>query len=124
LVRSAAKDAHSAVSRLGKADAGADSGGGVKMATAALGDVIDVCDELQAESGGYVVWLAPPDGDYEAQTPARILAAPLNVASLIGERLLVDKPAVFTSATLALGGGFDTVARHLGVENPTTLDAG
>src|SRR5690606_39087844 len=47
-----------------------------------------------------------------------------NVAALIGERLLAEKPAVFTSATLALGGGFDTVARHLGVESPTTLDAG
>lgn len=124
LVRSAAKDAHSEVTKLGKADAGGDNGGGVKMATATLSDVIDVCDELQAEAGNYVVWLAPPDGDYEALTPARILAAPLDVASLIRDRLIADKPAVFTSATLALGGGFDAVAQHVGVENPTTLDAG
>jgi len=125
LVRSAAREAHSAVSKLSKEQGGAkEAGAGAKMAIAALGEIVDVCEELQAEKGHYVVWLAPADGDYEATTPARVLAAPLNVAGLIGERLLAEKPAVFTSATLALGGGFDTVARHLGVEDPQTLDAG
>lgn len=125
LVRSAAREAHSAVSKLSKEQGGAkEAGAGAKMAIAALGEIVDVCEELQADKGHYVVWLAPADGDYEATTPARVLAAPLNVAGLIGERLLAEKPAVFTSATLALGGGFDTVARDLGVEDPQTLDAG
>lgn len=124
LVRSGAKDASSAVSKLGK-DAGAkESGAGVRMAAAALSELVDVCDELLSERGHYVIWLAPADGDYEETVPTRVLAAPLNVAGLIGERLVADKPAVFTSATLALGGGFDTVARHLGLDAPTTLDAG
>lgn len=125
LVRSATRDATSAVGKLAKDAGGArEAGSGVKLATAALSELTDVCDEFQAESGAYVLWLAPPDGEYDAASPARILAAPLNVATLIGDRLVADKPAVFTSATLALGGGFETVARHLGLTEPSTLDAG
>lgn len=125
LVRSGAREALSAVTKLAKDSAGAkDSGGGVKMAAAALTEIVDVCDELQSDAGRYVVWLAPADGDYDAVTPERVLAAPLNVAGVIADKLLAEKPAIFTSATLALGGGFDVVARHLGVEESTTLDAG
>ena len=90
----------------------------------ALTEIVDVCEELQADAGHFVVWLACADGDYDATTPERVLTAPLNVSGVISAKLLADKPAVFTSATLALGGGFDAVARHLGVENPETLDAG
>lgn len=125
LVRAAARGALTAVQKAAKDAGGAkEAGTGAKLATAVLTEIVDVCEELQGEGGRYVLWLSGPDGDYEAVTPSRILAAPLDVASLIGEKLIVDKPAVFTSATLALGGGFDVVARHLGVENPTTLDAG
>jgi ATP-dependent DNA helicase DinG len=125
LVRSGAREALSAVTKLAKDSSGVkDSGGGVKMAAAALTEIVDVCDELQSDAGRYVVWLAPADGDYDAVTPERILAAPLNVAGVIADKLLAEKPAIFTSATLALGGGFDVVSRHLGVEDPTTLDAG
>ena len=125
LVRAATREATSAVTKLSKDAGGAkESGSAVKLATAALSEITDVCEELQADSGHFVLWLAPPDGDYDAVSPSRILAAPLNVAHLIGDRLIADKAAVFTSATLALGGGFDTVARHLGVTEPRTLDAG
>ena len=125
LVRSGARDALSSVTKLSKEAGGAkEAGAGAKIATAALTEVVDVCEELQADPGHYVVWLAPADGDYDATVPERILAAPLDVAGVIGERLVGDKPAVFTSATLALGGGFETVARHLGMNDPQTLDAG
>lgn len=125
LVRAAAREALSAVTKASKEAGGAkEAGAGAKMASAALTEVVDVCDELQAESGNYVVWLAAADGDYDAVTPERVLTAPLNVAGVISDKLLAEKPAVFTSATLALGGGFDVVARHLGLVSPTTLDAG
>ena len=125
LVRSGAREALSAVTKLTKESGGAkDAGAGAKMAAAALTEIVDVCEELQADVGRYVVWLAPADGDYDAVTPERVLTAPLNVAGVISERLLTGKPAVFTSATLALGGGFDAVARHLGLDEPATLDAG
>ena len=125
LVRSGAREALSAVTKLTKESGGAkDAGAGAKMAAAALTEIVDVCEELQADVGRYVVWLASADGDYDAVTPERVLTAPLNVAGVISERLLAGKPAVFTSATLALGGGFDAVSRHLGLEEPATLDAG
>lgn len=125
LLRSGARDALSAVTKITKESGGArEAGAGAKMASAALTEVVDVCEELQADPGHYVVWLASADGDYDATTPERILAAPLDVAGVIGDRLVGEKPSVFTSATLALGGGFEAVARHLGVHEPVTLDAG
>ncbi len=125
LLRSGAREALSAVTKITKESGGArEAGAGAKMASAALSEVVDVCEELQADPGHYVVWLASADGDYDATTPERILAAPLDVASVIGDRLVGEKPSVFTSATLALGGGFEAVARHLGVHEPVTMDAG
>ncbi len=129
LLRAAARTALSQVQKLGK-DAGeaprpGDSASATaKIATAALTEVFDVCEELLGEHGRYVVWLAPPDGDYDSRQAVRIVAAPLDVAGLIRERLIADKAAVFTSATLALGGKFEAMARHLGVDDPIAMDAG
>lgn len=95
-----------------------------KVATAALTEVFDVCEELLGEQGRYVIWLAPPDGDYESRQAVRIVAAPLDVAGLIRNKLIEDKASVFTSATLALGGNFEAMARHLGVDEPIAMDAG
>lgn len=100
------------------------TGAAGKVAVAALGEVHDVCEELQGEAGRYVIWLAPRDGDYESTRAERIVAAPLDVAGLIRSRLLEDKASVMTSATLALGGDFGAISRHLGVDSPSTLDAG
>lgn len=119
LIRGAARAALTEVTKVAER-----AGSSAKVATAALTEVFDVCEELQGEHGKYVIWLAPADGDYEAPRPSRIVAAPLDVASLIRGGLLSEKAAIFTSATLALGGKFDAMARHLGLTNPTTMDAG
>ncbi|WP_084075821.1 ATP-dependent DNA helicase [Demequina sp. NBRC 110052] len=119
LARAAARTLVSEVSKVAE-----KAGAAAKVATAQLTEIVDVCEELQGEHGRYVIWLAPPDGDYDATRPSRILAAPLDVAGLIGGRLASEKATVMTSATLALGGGFEAIARHLGIEDPVTLDAG
>jgi len=119
LVRAAVREAQSAVTKAADKD-----GAAAKVATASLGEVFDVCEELQGEHGRRVVWLAPPDGEPDGPRAGRVVTAPLDVAGLIGERLVGDRPAVFTSATLTLGGGFDPMARMLGVREPRTLDAG
>lgn len=119
LIRGAARAALTEVGKVAER-----SGASAKVASAALTEVFDVCEELQGEHGKYVVWLAPADGDYEAPRPSRIVAAPLDVAALIRGGLLEGKAAVFTSATLALGGKFDAMARHLGLDGPTSMDAG
>ncbi len=119
LVRGAARSLLTEVAKVSE-----QAGATAKMATAQLTEIIDVCEELQGDQGRYVIWLAPPDGEYDEQRPSRIVAAPLDVAGLIGSRLVEEKATVFTSATLALGGGFDAIARHLGIGEPLTLDAG
>ncbi|WP_062384747.1 ATP-dependent DNA helicase [Demequina iriomotensis] len=100
------------------------AGAAGKVAGASLGEVFDVCADLQGEHGYQVIWLAPRDGDYESPVAERILAAPLDVAGLIREKLLDEKASVMTSATLALGGDFGAISRHLGVDHAVTLDAG
>ncbi len=95
-----------------------------QVAVSVLTEVFEICEELLGEHGRYVIWLAPPDGEYDSQAATRVVAAPLDVAGLIRHQLLGEKAAVMTSATLALGGTFDAMARHLGVDTPVTLDAG
>lgn len=129
LLRGAARTALTQVQKTTKdsgepARQGDSASATAKMATAALTEVFDVCEELLGEHGRYVVWLAPPDGDYESRQAVRIVAAPLDVAGLIREKLIADKASVFTSATLALGGNFEAMARHLGVDDPISMDAG
>ena len=103
-----------------------DDPAAAKLAPAALGEVIDLIDAVVTDGAGaqLVVWLAPPDGDYGATVPERLLAAPLDVAGLVRTRLVDDTAAIFTSATLALGGSFDAMTSQLGLKDPTTLDAG
>src|SRR5262245_66384702 len=52
-----------------------------------------------------------------------VVIAPLSVAGTLSSHLFSERTVVATSATLALGGQFDTVARSLGlpvaVERPT-----
>src|SRR5690625_471499 len=54
---------------------------------------------------------------------ARLRLAPLDVSRPIATDLLAGRAAVLTSATLALGGSFDPVARTLGLPLLAHLDA-
>ena len=60
------------------------------------------------------------------QEPRRALVvAPLSVASLLNEKLYDDRTVVATSATLALGGKFESIAKALGEPaGYRTLDVG
>ncbi len=51
-------------------------------------------------------------------------AAPLSVAGLLRERLFGPSTVVLTSATLALGGSFDALARQWGLPSSGTVAAG
>jgi ATP-dependent DNA helicase DinG len=119
----AARDAARVVLR-GVEAAKKEDGAAAKVATARLAETIDMADALLGDTSPLVVWLAPADGDYGSTVAERILSAPLDVAGLVRYKLLEETAAVFTSATLALGGSFDAMARQLGVEDPVTLDAG
>ena len=61
-----------------------------------------------------VVWMdRPPDA--EARRPPTLRVAPLDVGALLAERLFRRQTVVLTSATLALGGSFEPLARQWGL---------
>ncbi|MEN3269255.1 ATP-dependent DNA helicase [Pseudonocardia sp.] len=101
---------------------------GRKIAQASLDEVADTAVRLLAAfeepdpaKRRDVVWLAEqgPDGARH-----KVLhAAPLWVGGLLRERLFGRATVVLTSATLALGGNFDALARQWGLP-PTAAAAG
>jgi ATP-dependent DNA helicase DinG len=91
-----------------------------KLARAALDEVHDTAvrlleafDEDEAHQRD-VVWCS---GDGERAATLKV--APLGVGGLLRERLFNQRTAILTSATLTLGGAFDTLARQWGLPPST-----
>ncbi|GAA3617430.1 ATP-dependent DNA helicase [Marihabitans asiaticum] len=95
--------------------------GGRQVATAAVEDLFDVAGRILEERELDVVWLA---GDARRGPVLRV--APMSVAMLVRDRIFeddstdeagnrTDRSVILTSATLELGGSFDSVARTLGL---------
>jgi ATP-dependent DNA helicase DinG len=106
-----------------------EAAAGRKIAQASLDEVADTAvrllgafDEADPAKRHDVVWLAEqgPDGARHKS----LHAAPLWVGGLLRERLFGRSTVVLTSATLALGGNFDALARQWGLppENTTKTD--
>jgi ATP-dependent DNA helicase DinG len=116
LVRDAARALVSAFPK----DTGDDAG-----STQAKGwaqDLFKTAERMAAASEHDVLWVAERDRGRGGNQPMRQLCvAPLEVAGPMRERLLADKTAVMTSATLKLGGDFGPVARSVGLVS-TELD--
>ncbi|AHH94607.1 ATP-dependent DNA helicase [Kutzneria viridogrisea] len=96
-----------------------------KLAKAVLDEVHDTAvrlleafDEDESKRRD-VVWLA---GDFRDDSrPPTIKVAPLGVGGLLRERLFGPRTTVLTSATLTLGGTFDTLARQWGLPASTQV---
>jgi ATP-dependent DNA helicase DinG len=106
-----------------------EGGTGRKVAQAALDEVAETAvrllaafDEPDPARRRDVVWLGEqgPDG---ARTKV-LRAAPLWVGGLLRERLFGRGTVVLTSATLALGGTFDALARQWGLPPEKAADLG
>ena len=69
-----------------------------------------------------VVWLGEQGPDGARYKVLRV--APLSVGGLLRERLFAQRTTVLTSATLALGGSFDALARQWGLPAETPKEAG
>ena len=83
-----------------------------QQAKAALDDLSETAQRLLEESDFDVAWVEKSD----LGTGRRALVvAPLSVAGTLAQGLYADRTVVATSATLTLGGRFDTVARSLGL---------
>jgi ATP-dependent DNA helicase DinG len=92
--------------------------GGRQAARAALNELHDVAERLAGGQAGPkgpdVAWVARirrPDGG--SRTALHV--APLSVAGLLRQRLYDERTVVLTSATLALGGGFEAAAGSVGL---------
>lgn len=91
--------------------------GGLKMANAAMLALFETAERMAADPEDLrhtVLWCARGE-DRRGQVTTRLHAAPLAVDGLVRTQLLAGRTGVLTSATLALGGSFEPVARSLGL---------
>ena len=119
LVRDAARDVLSELSRAKQAEDGAR-----KVAHAAVDAVHDTAERVAAHSPYDVAWVSR-----DPRRGAVLRVAPLSVNGLLREALFGERSVVLTSATLEVGGSFEAVARQVGLtgdEAPdwTGLDVG
>lgn len=78
-----------------------------------------LADDLRAVAeldGGQVAWVEAPSTGAEATCSLRV--APVDVGAELATGLFTKATVVLTSATLAVGGSFEPVARRLGLDRP------
>ena len=94
-----------------------------RSALAALDDLVGTAERILASyvpdltSRTDVVWMDRPMVE-DPRRPATLRVAPLQVGALLAERLFRRQTVVLTSATLALGGSFEPLARQWGLPPP------
>ncbi len=114
LVRDAARACLSAYPREQEspgAAAGGEVDAGRTQARGLVQEVFVTAERMAAGSEADVLWLTE-GGD---RLPPRLCVAPLQVWGPMRDKLLSDKTAVFTSATLMLGGDFSSMAVSVGL---------
>lgn len=90
-----------------------EASGAISVARAALMEIFEVCERLIEESSDDVAWLTV--SDFRGSVRRTVSVAPLQVAGRLRERLYEDRSVILTSATLTIGGGFEAVARSVGL---------
>ncbi|MFG1833384.1 ATP-dependent DNA helicase [Micromonospora chersina] len=85
-----------------------------QQAKAALDELSTTAQRLLEEADHDVAWVEKPENG----SRRALVVAPLSVAGTLATHLYDERTVVATSATLALGGRFDTVARALGLDAP------
>jgi ATP-dependent DNA helicase DinG len=121
-LRAAARGVITAIAQVGsdaKSDGKSpDADGAKQVARAAVGEIFDVCERLadgaESTDGHDVVWVSRTPR-MDGGERAGLHVAPLSVAGLIRERLFAERTVVMTSATLALGGSFESAAGAVGL---------
>jgi ATP-dependent DNA helicase DinG len=89
-----------------------------QQAKAVLDEQSTTVQRLLGQDEHDVAWVqkgGPPDGGRGNEGRAALVVAPLSVAGTLAAKLYPERTVVATSATLALGGKFDTVAHTLGL---------
>ena len=91
-----------------------------QQAKAVLDELSTTAQRLLEEADHDVAWVEKSDSGNGRRA---LVVAPLSVAGTLATHLYDERTVVATSATLALGGRFDTVARSLGLDAPPPAPA-
>ncbi|AXT85172.1 ATP-dependent helicase [Aeromicrobium sp. A1-2] len=81
-----------------------------QQARGMVDDVRKIAERMAAKGETEVLWMSDNRGNKQLHI------APIDVSASLRDKLFGGKTVVLTSATLQLGGGFDPVARSLGLE--------
>ena len=112
----AVRDAgHDALSAMSNSSSGASAGDEQETAArvrakAAVDEVYEVAGRIVVAGEKDVLWVTESD-----RRPPAIWRAPLFVGGPLREGLFDERTVILTSATLELGGGFEPIARGLGL---------
>ena len=104
-------------------EAPAEQQAATRSALAGLEDLAGTAERILASyvpdltSRTDVVWMDRPMVE-DPRRPATLRVAPLQVGALLAERLFRRQTVILTSATLALGGSFEPLARQWGLPRP------
>jgi ATP-dependent DNA helicase DinG len=120
-LRAAATSCAAQVRALGKE--ASDDAERLAAGRAALASLSDIAETAERVLGAFgddiaarpdVVWMDRPAVD-ERQRPPTLRVAPLDVGGLLAGRVFRRRTVVLTSATLAVGGSFEPLARQWGL---------
>ncbi|WP_029089876.1 ATP-dependent DNA helicase [Brevibacterium album] len=93
-----------------------DADAGRQLARARILEVFEVAERMAEPSGNDVAWVSR--STFRERVTVSLVIAPLSVAGTMRTGIFEKATVVATSATLALGGRFDTVAGSLGLAGP------
>ncbi len=112
--------ARACLSAYPKGDGAGDGDAGLTQAKGSVQEVFATAERMAANSEADVLWLS----EGSDRMPPRLCVAPLQVWGPMRDKLLTDKLAVFTSATLRLGGDFSAVASSFGLKPAENVEMG
>ncbi|KHL12109.1 UNVERIFIED_CONTAM: ATP-dependent helicase [Mumia flava] len=111
LVRDSARACMSALPKESK-EAPGEGDAARQQTRSTLDDVRKVAERMASASELDVLWVVDRDA---ARGGAELRIAPIDVAATLRDKLFAENTVVLTSATLKLGGGFEPIARTLGL---------
>ena len=106
LIRDAARTCWSAFP---KENADAEPDAGRQQARGMVDEVRKIAERMATKGETDVLWLS------DGRNGLQLHIAPIDVAFSLRDKLFGEKTVILTSATLKLGGGFDPIARTLGL---------
>lgn len=87
------------------------------QATAAVREIFDISERIAKLGEQDVVWLSEHE-----RFGRELHVAPLSVAGLMREMVLAEHTTILTSATLTLGGSFESMAGSVGLRRDDRID--